>query len=868
MLVEFEGLEARALPVVCTWWGAGGILGTAHLDAALVRLTDQSGYVRINGSEPGSGPIPCAAVRSIEVGGDAADETIDLSGLNLASYSLLLRVFVDGGEGNDHLIGPSIAQHWTVLEENGGYATGEAESARPWVGFRAIENLTGSAAADSFAFVSTGRLSGTLDAGLGEDAISFRDSTHAVVTELHAVAADGFAGVVPGVIGAFRGVERLEGGPARDRLIGMNQAAVWDLAVEQLYSAGTRTLLFAGFEELQGGAGDDRFILRGDDLGLVSVDLDGGSGNDRFEFGPMTILTGDLRGGDGEDTLDYSGFEQVLCVSLTGADATGYAGHEPGSLGASGRFWGIERLIGSAAWTGGDELQGLDVAATWKLSTASTYTARGAGVLHFDGFERLLGGVDEDRFEIWGLVELEIAGGAGDDEFRFMADSSGVIGSIDGGMGEDRISCAGMARGVMIDMELKTSSVVTGGFRGIEQAVGGSGDDVLISGFNGILLDGGPGNDRFIVLTRGAGRLIVKDDEGHDQLDFSRSTSRIELDLDRAGDQGVAPGMWLNLQGCIEDYTGGAAADVLRARPLAVERVLRGGDPDGNIGDLFTIDAIGHEAARVDGQILVAGYAPIRLSGWEEVRFENALDLTQRVDLCIEFEVASWVIAGELLTCVIDVTNQGPATAHAILVMGVTGPAEGLEGGTFSRVISSLAPGEHVRLEWELKPRRPGQLRLHGFVNPTGLEIDPDRSRNQVMREVEVRAEAVERGPEVVSVSRQRGRGKSRSLTIEFSEALDPETVLDPRNYILEQLPRRRRSAQSSRPKPIPLSALDYDPATRRVILHSKRRIGLMARLRLTIDGPSAPGIHDTEGNRLEGRPIILDVPVARPPTL
>jgi hypothetical protein len=153
-------------------------------------------------------------------------------------------------------------------------------------------------------------------------------------------------------------------------------------------------------------------------------------------------------------------------------------------------------------------------------------------------------------------------------------------------------------------------------------------------------------------------------------------------------------------------------------------------------------------------------------------------------------------------------------------------------------------------------------------VNPTGLEIDPDRSRNQVMREVEVRAEAVERGPEVVSVSRQRGRGKSRSLTIEFSEALDPETVLDPRNYILEQLPRRRRSAQSSRPKPIPLSALDYDPATRRVILHSKRRIGLMARLRLTIDGPSAPGIHDTEGNRLEGRPIILDVPVARPPTL
>ncbi len=73
-----------------------------------------------------------------------------------------------------------------------------------------------------------------------------------------------------------------------------------------------------------------------------------------------------------------------------------------------------------------------------------------------------------------------------------------------GGVGEDTLSYAGATQSITINLTTGTATgaeIGTDTFSGIEEFVGGSGDDTIIVGTGAVTLDGNAGNDMFVFLT-------------------------------------------------------------------------------------------------------------------------------------------------------------------------------------------------------------------------------------------------------------------------------------------------------------------------------------------------------------------------------
>jgi Ca2+-binding RTX toxin-like protein len=65
--------------------------------------------VKVNGQDPGNGAAQSAAIDSIVVTGDAAANSIDLSGVDNPPFTTLASITVDGGGGDDTIIGSKLA---------------------------------------------------------------------------------------------------------------------------------------------------------------------------------------------------------------------------------------------------------------------------------------------------------------------------------------------------------------------------------------------------------------------------------------------------------------------------------------------------------------------------------------------------------------------------------------------------------------------------------------------------------------------------------------------------------------------------------------------------------------------------------------
>jgi hypothetical protein len=74
----------------------------------------------------------------------------------------------------------------------------------------------------------------------------------------------------------------------------------------------------------------------------------GGSGNDTFVFAAgFTLPSGtSIDGRQGQDTLDFSAYENARDVTLTAVDEYGFSGKQAA---IPGGFAGIDRIIGSLA---------------------------------------------------------------------------------------------------------------------------------------------------------------------------------------------------------------------------------------------------------------------------------------------------------------------------------------------------------------------------------------------------------------------------------------------------------------------------------------------------------------------------------------
>ncbi|NOZ19573.1 MAG: hypothetical protein GXP25_00630, partial [Planctomycetes bacterium] len=433
---------------------------------------------------------------------------------------------INGGAGaSDTIVGDDLGNIFTVTGADVGTLT-DTLLVPKTTGWSAVENLTGGAVDDTFAFGAVGSLSGQID-GRGE--------VIADTVDYSAVAAPVVA--VLGATGATN-IEKLIGDGVNDTLVGSGNINDWNITqiaggdgVNEgtvridVGGPGQYDFTFDGFLNLTGGGSTDTFTfdnsgsltgtldgagggdtvvgddngnafgitgsnsgtLTGKTSGWINVEiLSGGAAADTFTFGNAGALTGSVTGGGGSDTI--IGDNDGNAFGITGADA--------GTLTSKTSGWsGIENLTGGA----GDD----------------TFTFGNAGILSgpIDGAgdgalgDMIVGDNGGNTFVVTGVnsgtltgktsgwTNIEnLTGGNGTDTFTF-ANAGSLTGAVDGGLGNDEL--IGDNTGLTFTITGADSGTLAGktsGWTNIQDLTGGTGDDTFTFGAAGSLsglIDGG-----------------------------------------------------------------------------------------------------------------------------------------------------------------------------------------------------------------------------------------------------------------------------------------------------------------------------------------------------------------------------------------
>ena len=313
---------------------------------------------------------------------------------------------LSGGDGRDLLdytgtaLGVQVDLHAGGI--SGGGAAGDV--------IATVEDVTGTAGGD---LIHGDSGANTINGGAGADDLAGRDGADRVN-----------AGAGNDQVGGGAGGDTLYGGGDIDVIEGHGDA-------DRLYGE-------AADDQLDGGTGDDR--LTGGDGGDVLIGgedadrlygngggdiLGGGDGNDRLA--PGADFDGNVDGGPGEDTIDYS-------------DSTGPVNVDLGARAVSGASYGdivyeIEHVTGS---------EHADVL----FATSAGSTIHGLGgndqIYGQAGADRFLGGDGDDTIRA-SAGDDKASGEAGNDTVEGEAGNDGLSGgdgtdTLIGGDGEDQIS--------------------------------------------------------------------------------------------------------------------------------------------------------------------------------------------------------------------------------------------------------------------------------------------------------------------------------------------------------------------------------------------------------------------------------------------
>lgn len=465
--------------------------------------------------------------------------------------------WIKGDGGNDGLFGNGGAD--TLLGDDGDdYLAGNAGDDTIYGG-AGFDRAYGGAGADILHSGGAGRYSG----GGGDDVI------HAGQTD----ALD---------------TETLLGGAGIDRLHVETHVGDYEIDLET-GQTNFANELFAGFEDLHSGAGNDRLkgtaganriwgnggndtIEGGDGADLLDGgdgddDLRGGAGGDLLLGGSGADLLdgGDgadiLHGGEGDDTIHAGGLDIAYGgdgndTILSGGDCTVYGDHGDDTLHADAAA-GRETLDGGA---GEDWLDTTRAAVDYVIDLGAAGSQSGFADEDFRGFEHVITGAGADRI-LGSDLRNEIFAGAGNDV-------------IEGGKGWDRLHGD------------DGSDEIYGGAGG-DRLWGGEGDDHLDAGPGADRLYGGNGNDTYRVHETRQ-RVVETADGGRDLV-----LSSADYDLS-------AQGLWIEDLTLVTDAsidgTGNAADNVIigndganRLAGLGGDDLLRGGKGndtlDGGIGD-------------------------------------------------------------------------------------------------------------------------------------------------------------------------------------------------------------------------------------------------------------------------------------------
>jgi hypothetical protein len=250
------------------------------------------------------------------IGGSAADTFILSNGAGVTGT-------IDGGGGNNTLVGPNTATTWNITGTNAGTVSSGASTS-----FVNIQNLTGGSGADTFIVSDGAGVSGIIDGGGGSNTLDYSAYTTAVTVNLQTNVVN---------------MQTLIGGSGANTLVGPNTDTIWNITSQ---NAGTLSggISFTAFQNLIGGSGADTFI-----------------------FSDGVGVDGTIDGGGGTNTLDYSAYTTSVIVDLqTGqATATGGEANIVNVHGANSAGSGLYNLLignGGNVLTGGSGRRNLLVA--------------------------------------------------------------------------------------------------------------------------------------------------------------------------------------------------------------------------------------------------------------------------------------------------------------------------------------------------------------------------------------------------------------------------------------------------------------------------------------------------------------------------
>ncbi|MFZ4758794.1 MAG: beta strand repeat-containing protein, partial [Burkholderiaceae bacterium] len=518
LLSQFENLEGSAF---------GDLLAG---DAAANRVSGLGGDDTISGAA-GNDTLQGGDGDDVLQGGAGADTLEGGAGADAASYAgATAAVTVDLG--------------LTTAQTGSGDVAGDV--------FVDIENLIGSGFADR---IVSGAAANGIDGGAGIDTVSYANSDAGVSVDLTVVTGQLSSGHASGdlltrvenLLGSaysdtLRGdgaANLLTGGAGNDVLEGRTGADTLDGGDGSDWAsyanAGTAVTVDLGLSSPQTGSGDA--------LGDVFVGIEnvqGSAHGDRFFSGAGANA---IDGGGGNDTADYSNSAAAVRIDLALGDP------QLGGLAEGDLLTGIESLVGSnhgdqlagdalgnsiEGGLGNDTIEGRAGADTLAggdgIDTAS-YAQSGAGVTvdltltgaqlgvgdafgdRLSGFENLSGSSLDDLLRGDTAANL-LAGGGGDDTLQGAAGNDTLQGgagndvlvggagadTLDGGLGADTASYAATTAAVTINLGSTSAQGGSGEAAGdvfvsVENLVGTSYDDLIVSGAAANSIDGGAGID-------------------------------------------------------------------------------------------------------------------------------------------------------------------------------------------------------------------------------------------------------------------------------------------------------------------------------------------------------------------------------------
>jgi Ca2+-binding RTX toxin-like protein len=482
---------------------------------------------------------------------------------------------IDGGSGSDtssyQNSTAAVSINLAAGSASGGYAQYEQlTSIENLIGSAYNDTLTGDANANSLSglagndVISGGDGDDTIDGGAGADTLTGGNGTD---TLTYAASTTGVA------INLVNGVNS-SGDAAGDVFSGFEKI---------VGSSGNDTFTAAGVITLEGGNGNDTYIIDGSGVTVIEG-ATGGFDTVRTSLSGYTldaniesvVYTGttavtlignafdnSLTGGAGDDTLSGGDGNDVL-IGGVGADVLdGGAGRDTVSYAASSAAVSVN--LGTLAVSGGDAagdtLNGIEVvigsayADTLAANAASTlaggagddlYIVTGSGVVISEGSSAgidtvettlnsyaLASNIDNLTFTGTGNVTATgnglaniLTGGLGNDVLI----GGGGADTLDGGLGTDTASYANASAGVTVDLSTGVNTGDAAGdiYSSIESFVGSSNADVLIGDANANAFNGGNGND---ILVGGLGADLLNGGGGTDTADYSASSAAISVDL-------------------------------------------------------------------------------------------------------------------------------------------------------------------------------------------------------------------------------------------------------------------------------------------------------------------------------------------------